>query len=458
MKRYRLKIAATDLERLEHLTHEHMPLEAAAFGLIGTADRPQEMDILVRRVVSLVADDYFEQLSYHLEVSPRAVNGLAALCEANGLAALVAHAHGNDADYSPSDDHGEARIFHGLRAFLPAEAPLVSLLFNTDGVQGRVWLPSRSRPVPIDEIVVIGRSVRRLLRDRRPVGRADAIFDRHILAFGQAGQQLISSARVGIVGSGGTGSAVGEQVARLGVGDIVVIDPDTWDPTNVTRVYGTFPSAGSDERMKVERVVSNLKLIAPASRIRAVPQNVVLRRAAGELLDRDVIFLCTDDHWGRSVVNQIAYQYLIPTINLGMSIRSREGQITAASGVVDMLRGDVSCLWCRQVLRPERIAAESLPRKEREGLEHEGYLENLNEPAPSVISVNTVLAGLAVTLFLQLVTDFMGESGEIWRLNYQILESTVSRGRSTIADPCVCRQVRAFGDLRPLPILDEIAD
>lgn len=458
MKRYRLKMAAADLERLERSAREHMPLEAAVFGLVGTAERPNEMDILVRRVVPLATDDYVEQLTYHLEVSSRAVNGLAALCEANGLAALVAHAHGNEADYSPSDDHGEARIFRGLRSFIPAGAPLASLLFNADGIRGRLWLPSRSRPVAIDEIVVIGRSVRRTRRDPEPGDPADAIFGRQVLAFGEAGQRLISSARVGIVGSGGTGSATGEQLSRLGVRDIVMIDPDDWDPTNLTRVYGTSPSVRSDDRKKVERVVSDLKLIAPASRIRAVPQNVVLRSAASELLDRDVIFLCTDDHWGRSVVNQIAYQYLIPTINLGMSIRSREGEITAANGVVDMLRPDLSCLWCRQALRPERIAAESLPRTMRQDLEREGYIEGLDEPAPSVISVNTVLSGLAVTLFLQLMTDFMGERGEIWRLNYEILESTVSRGRSTVADPCICRKVRAFGDLRPLPVLDEIPD
>ncbi len=458
MKRYRLKIAESDFRALERHAREHLPLEAAVFALIGVADRPNEVDILIRRVLSLDKDDYVQQLTYHLEVSTRAINGLAALCEANGLAALVCHAHGNASDYSSSDDFGEARVFSGIRPFVPRPLPMASLLFNKEGLRGRVWLPGRSRPVPLDEVIVIGRSIRRIRREPTDRDLVDAIFHRQALAFGEAGQRLIAGARVGIVGSGGTGSPTANQLARLGVRDIVVIDPDAWDPTNVTRVYGTAPAGTHDHRKKVERVVDHLKLVAPTSRIVPVPENVVLRSAAKRLLDRDVIFLCTDDHWGRSVVNQLAYQYLVPTVNLGVSIASGDGRITAARGVVDMLRPDVPCLWCRQTLRAERIAAESLPREMRKGLEREGYVEGLDEPAPAVISINTTVSGLAVTLFLQLLTDFMGEPGDIWRLNYEVLEGTVARGRSAVADSCVCRKVRAFGDLRPLPVLEEVPD
>ena len=116
------------------------------------------------------------------------------------------------------------------------------------------------------------------------------------------------------------------------------------------------------------------------------------------------------------------------------------------------------CLWCRQTLRADRIATESLPRLAREGLAREGYVEDLDEPAPAVISINTTISGLAVTLFLQLITDFMGQNGDIRRLNYEVLDGVVARGRSAIADECICRKVRAFGDLRPLPLLAEMPD
>lgn len=92
---------------------------------------------------------------------------------------------------------------------------------------------------------------------------------------------------------------------------------------------------------KVDLLACHLKKINPRLSVRAFPQNVVLETAARELMDRDIIFLCTDDHWGRSIVNQVAHQYLIPTINLGVRIAAQDGTISAAVGIVDLLRPDL---------------------------------------------------------------------------------------------------------------------
>lgn len=456
--RYRLKIADRDFRELARLATEHLPKEAAVFGLVGVSRHRNTTDILVRRVIAVPVEAYYEQLTYHLEVAPRAINGLASLAEANGLGALLCHAHGDESSYSPSDDFGERRVFGTLRAFMPPDAPAVSLLFRADGFQGRVWLPGSNGSVPLDEVVVIGRSIERhMFGPTKAVAPLDSTLNRQVLAFGESGQRTISASRVGVVGTGGTGSAVAEQLVRLGVRDLVLIDPDSWDPTNITRVYTTVPSTAGDDRKKVARVADGLRRIAPSARIQAVPSSVVLDTAAASLVDRDVIFLCTDDHWGRSVVNQLAYQYLIPTLNLGVRMDSTDGEISGASGTVDMLRPDAPCLWCRQALRSERIAAESLPRSARTQLEREGYVEGLDTPAPSVISLNTVVAGLAVTQFLQLLTDFMGAPGEIERMRYDPLNGIVHRGRTMPPDDCLCRQVRGFGDLKGLPVRSDLS-
>ena len=135
---------------------------------------------------------------------------------------------------------------------------------------------------------------------------------------------------------------------------------------------------------------------------------MVLRSAARQLRDRDVIFLCTDDHWGRAVVNEIAYQYLIPTINLGMRIASTGGCITHAIGVIDVLRPDNPCLWCTNALDAHRIAAESMPAAYRADLAAERYVEGVDTKTPSVITINTTISGQGTTLFLQLLTEQYG--------------------------------------------------
>lgn len=463
MTTYRLRISEKDFTELQRLVWAARPREAAAFGLVGVSHRGDSVDLLFRRSVEVPADDYRIQEEYHLDVSPRAINGLAALCEANKLGGLLCHSHPTEVSYSPSDDHGESRIFTAIRPFLPAEAPTASLLFRPTMTEGRIWLAGEKKPRPLSEITVVGRRIRRIKLggNGRQEQIDDELYDRQVRAFGREGQALIARVKVAIVGTGGTGSPTAEQLTRLGVRDILLIDPDGFQRHNLTRVYGTFPLSRSrfrrDPREKVEQVAKHLRHIAPAAHIKAIARNVVLTDSAKALLDRDVIFLCTDDHWGRSVVNQIAYQYLIPVINMGARIAAPETVITAAVGTIDVLRPDLPCLWCSQFLRSERITAESLPRSLRRGLEREGYVEGLDDPAPSVVSMTTAVSAMSVSLFLQLLTDFMGEDGDIARLNYNVLDGTVRRGRAQTLGRCVCRSVRGFGDLRNLPTLDDLS-
>ena len=144
-------------------------------------------------------------------------------------------------------------------------------------------------------------------------------------------------------------------------------------------------------------------------------------------------------------------------INLGVSIAANEGTISGATAVVDMLRPDRACLWCKQFLRADRIAAEGMPAKVREPLQREGYVEDIDTKTPSVVSTTTTIAGMAVTLYLQLLTDFMGEAGDISRQNYDILDGTVRQGKTKAALNCICHKVRAFGDLKSIPTLSDFS-
>jgi hypothetical protein len=468
MKNYRIKITEQDFNRLQNLVLSDMPKEAGAFALAGIAEHDQCTDIIVRRLIEIPKELFVIQQELRFEVSSQAINGLIAFCESNGLGGILCHSHPYDIPYSTSDDYGERRVFETLRQFLPINVPTTSLLFWPGGVRGRVWLP-HAKPEPITEILVVGRQVRRIKPDSLNTEDEfdEEIFDRQVRAFGKRGQAMIGQAKVGIVGLGGTGSPTAEQLARLGTRDMVLIDPDEFKASNITRMFGTFSSffhthwwpVFKKSWKKVDLLQAHLKKINPEIKIQAIPKNVVLTDVAARLLDRDFIFLCTDDHWGRSIVNQIAYQYLIPTINLGMHIASdeKDGKISDGAGVVDVLRPDLPCLWCRQYLRADRIAAESMPKNARQSREREGYVENIQTPTPSVVSITTTLSGMAVTLFLQLVTDFMGSNGDIARLNYQILEGTVRRGRATIPKECVCKKVKGFGNLKTLPTLTDIA-
>lgn len=462
MRNYRLKITSEDFKELRRLVLADMPREAGAFALAGISVHNNQVDVLVRRPIPVPSQMMVVQNEYHLEVAPRAINGLISLCESNKLGAVICHSHPTGLKYSPSDDYGENRIADTLRQFIPAEAPIASLLFTPNEVTGRIWFAEKPNPVMLDEIIVVGHYIRHIEMNKKTAdkGRID-LYDRQVRALGKTGQIAISQAKVGIIGIGGTGSPIAEQLVRLGVLDIVLIDPDIFSSTNLTRVYGTsFMSVRKSRFLsvyKVNLISRHLKKINPKVRIQAISKNVVLGHVSRALLDRDILFLCTDEHWGRSIVNQIAYQYLIPAINLGVRIASNDGIISSAVGVIDVLRPGKSCLWCKQFLRAERIAVESLPSGDRQNLRREGYVEDIDTPTPSVISFTSSVASTAVSIFIHTFTNFMGERGDISRLSFDFLTGLSSRGTTPIDTGCICQKVKGLGDLFPLPTITHLS-
>lgn len=459
MGNYRLKISRDDFDELRQIVLADMPNEAGAFTLAGISRHDNQVDILVRRSINVPSRLMVVQNEYHLEVSPQAINGLISLCETNNMGAVFCHSHPEGLKYSPSDDYGESRIVNSLRRFIPPDAPIASLLFTPNEVTGRVWMPAHPVPTLLDEIIVIGHSICRIETKKKKPGEPTKLdldlYDRQVRAFGKEGQNLISRSKVGIIGVGGTGSPIAEQLARLGVLDFVLVDPDRFSPTNLTRVYGTtYKSVKRAKRgveYKVDLVASHLKDINPVTQVRAMRKNVVEPYACRALLDRDVLFLCTDEHWGRSMVNQLSYQYMIPTVNLGVSVASNSGSITGAVGVLDILRPGKPCLWCKQFLQARRISAESMPAENRKGLLQEGYVDDIDTPTPSVISFTSSMASMAVSIFLHMVTNFMGESGDISRINADFLTGESRRGKTQIGSKCICQKVKGFGDLATLP-------
>ena len=459
---YQVKITDADYRNLQELIWAKKGIESAAFLLAGARMSSDKTTLLVRRIVQIPDTEYRKRTGNHIELSSRAVNGLAALCEANSLTALLAHSHPYESPYSPSDDYGEGRIAQSLRPYTPI-SEIGSLLFTPKSIHGRVWTAERPSPIGIDRITIVGRSIKIVELSDDSTGTAGDDFQLHsrqIMAFGKDGQRSLARLKVGIVGVGGTGSSIAEQLVRLGVKKLTVIDFDDLELSNISRVYGSrardaqFPwwLRYRKAMKKVDVVAKYLRQIMPDVAINAVCGNVTNRDVAELLLDLDVLFACTDEHWGRSIINQIACQYLIPMLNVGMAIKSSEGKLEFGVGNVQLVRPGQGCLWCGGYLDSERIRAESLSSLERDNLVNEGYLGEIDEQAPSVISVTTTIAALAVTWFIQLATDFAGSYSEYSRQNYDLLHGTVRRGLTPSDEACICRLVQSRGDLEPLPL------
>ena len=229
------------------------------------------------------------------------------------------------------------------------------------------------------------------------------MFDRQVRAFGGDLQRVLSTLRAAVVGCGGTGSAVAEQLVRLGIRSLEVIDPDQIADSNVTRVYGSTPATIG--LPKADVLAHHLRLIAPDGDIQPVRQKITDEEVARRLTACDLVFGCTDDNAGRLVLSRLAAYYLVPVIDVGVLLSSTSGVLEGIDGRITVVTPGEACLVCRGRIDMERARTEGLVPAERESLQAEGYAPELGGVEPSVVPYTSLVASLAVA---EVIERFVG--------------------------------------------------
>lgn len=341
----------------------------------------------------------------------------------------------------------------GRSGFLCAYHATVLVQVDPAAPVGRVWLPDGSTQ-PISRLRVIGR--RFAFLDPHEQALMDiALFDRQILAFGEHMQKLLSALHVGIVGMGGTGSAIREQLTRLGVGRLTICDPQRFEATNINRVYG---SKRSDENeLKVDIARRATAEVDLGTAIDPIEGAITSVRVAQQFKDCDIIFGCTDDEWGRSILSKLAVMYMIPVFDMGVEVDPEDYQIKSVRGRVTTLMSGSACLFCRGAVTPDVIAAEILhainPR-EYEARRLEGYVPGLPGNAPAVITFTTSVASAAISEMLHRFTGYMGSMRESTEVVLRFDESKISTNSKPARLECWCSDINTWGRGDVDPFLD----
>ncbi|MGH9919540.1 MAG: HesA/MoeB/ThiF family protein [Nitrososphaerales archaeon] len=240
-----------------------------------------------------------------------------------------------------------------------------------------------------------------------------SMYDRQVRAFGGDLQRVLSKLTIGVVGCGGTGSAVAEQLTRLGIRSLILFDPDDLTDSNVTRVYGSAP--GDVGRPKVAVLADHLRRIAPTALVLTFEEKITEESPARKLSACDVIFGCTDDNAGRLVLSRLASYYLVPVIDVGVLLSSTSGTLEGIDGRITVLFPGEACLVCRGRVDLARAQAEQLHPAEREFLQAEGYAPELVGIEPSVVAYTSLVASLAVGEMVERLVGYgpEPEPGEI---------------------------------------------
>ena len=354
------------LSRLQTELLAAEPNEAAAVLIAGQACSDGQVKLLIREHHVVPSNAYSVQEPLRVVIPPSFLAPLIKRARNEGWSLILAHTHpfAAEARFSSADDDGEAVLMPALFSRTTGHSH-GSLVFGRRECAARIYLPSNSTPTEIEATIVeVGRNVVTHIPHKMSTHPVGLQYDRSVRAFGAEGQATLSNTTVGIVGVGGIGSIVAEQLAHLGIGQLVLLDPDVLDESNLNRLVG---SARADiGHPKVSVIERMIRRIRPEVGVRSIHGDVMAARDVKSLLSTDFIFCCTDSHGSRTVVNQLAYQYLIPTIDLGVRVQVGSGTVQSIVGRIQMLAPGLPCLVCDNLLDPEEVRRRfSLHRRAR---------------------------------------------------------------------------------------------
>lgn len=426
MTTYSLTLRQDHFEGLKaHLIHPD-GCERAAYVLCREAnirvdpwDRVAHRKFLSCELRLVPAEDLLESTPDHVTWRTQSFVTALKAASAGGMTVAVVHNHPASVDrFSPQDDKNEPELAQLATNRNGTGTNILSLILTADDLlAGRIWLaPKADGDAPLRMIRVMGRDIA-LHYPNRGHGVSPAALHRQALALGQALNHDLAALRVGIVGCGGTGSAAAMLLARLGVGQLVLIDNDIVDSTNLNRLHGARQADADAMRPKVEVVAHVIAKMGLGVRVVPIEAWVGDELCRDALRSCDIVFGCTDDNEGRLSLNRLAYYYLIPVIDTGLAIDVGDGdrpEVKAFDGRVTVLRPHATCLICRNVISTEHARAESLRRAnptEYERLKVEAYVVGEGDPNPAVATFTTEVATMAVNELIHRLQGFRGPEG-----------------------------------------------
>jgi ThiF family/Prokaryotic homologs of the JAB domain len=427
----KLRIAESQWNGLKAQLLAREDVETAGI-LMGTHLGANGLAVAIQHAIAVPDDAYRVRRRDQISVDPVAFNRLTRPARDQGLSIFTVHTHpgASEAWFSAADDAGDARLMPSLHCQVPG-APHGSLVLASSGaVAARTF--NEDRAVSGVDLHIVGRTV---VGTRAEAAPTDPWFARQELALGAQGQAWLRRLRVGVVGLGGIGSVVSMQLAHLGIGELVLIDGDTVEASNISRIVGaTLADVGMHKVDVAARYATGLGFSKVVGCVREHFSNGHEKLLAS----CDIIVSCVDRMTPRALLNRLAYERCVPVVDVGVGFRvDKLGAITADAGRVVVVGPERPCLACWGHLDPHELRREALAKEDRQREIAAGYLEGGDEPQPSVIAFNTCVAGAGVVEVMRLATGFAGSDAPPTRIAFSFSEGTARR--NTVSGSHACR-------------------
>jgi molybdopterin-synthase adenylyltransferase len=242
---------------------------------------------------------------------------------------------------------------------------------------------------------------------------------------------VLGSTQAAIVGLGGGGSHIAQQLAHIGVGSFLPIDPDCIEDTNLNRLVGATIEDVRLGTAKVDIAERVIKAVNPAAEV--MKRRANWTEVTAELRDADVIFACVDSMGCRSELEAFARRFLIPLIDIGMDVHESSDEFSISGQVMLSLPGK-PCMRCMGLVTEEALAKEAA----RYGAAGR---------RPQVVWPNGTLASIAVGCFMKLVTPWETRKATPSLLEYDGDLQTVTLSNKLAYLPANCKHFHSVQDL-----------
>ena len=396
--------------------------EAVALLLCGRRAGDRRERLIVREIQGIPYDQCSERTANRVTWSPEYVAPMLDRAAEEGLSVVKVHSHpSGGARFSATDDEGDARLLPMIRGWVEADIAHGSAVMLPGGVMfGRV-LRSGGVLEPIDCITVAGDNLDFWYADSGGAGSPRFVAsDAQI--FGEGTIERIRRLSIAVVGASGTGSPVIEQLQRLCVGELVIVDDDHMEDRNVIRVLNSTTRDVDAKRLKIDIQADAIERTGLGTQVIRIRRNLWDPEVVRAVAQCDVLFGCMDSIDGRYLLNALATYYTLPYFDIGVRLQAvpsgpGKGRIREVCGTVNYLRPGRSSLMSRGLFTMNDVAAAGLRRNDPDAHAQQvkdGYIRGAVVQRPAVISVNMFAASLAVNEFLARLHPFREEPNAGW--------------------------------------------
>lgn len=451
-KEIEIRITKIVADQIRREIYKHGNHEYVVFALCNHAETAGKSLILVNEIISLKENDYVDS-QWHgamwrgastIDILNKGIE------EKAGIFLFHSHMHTGQVSLSADDLKSAYQLLPSYQNLIP-DRPHGSIVLSYDCMAGIALMPDQNNFRKISRIRWIDRFIKDWDAESISIKKQkyNLDYENQVLLIGSETQHRLGIAKVAVIGLSGGGGHVCQQLAHLGIGEIIGIDNDYVEKTNKNRMIGIHESDVKYRRKKTDVMKRLVKGINSKIKFTSVFNKIPEQEAINQMKRADIVIGCVDSLFARHDIHELCLRYVIPYIDIGLLIRPERNEskeCNIGGNVFTTIPGSI-CMYCWGFLSEDRL------NEETNGKPRSYFLESQKQA--QVVSFNGLLASAAVNEVLQLLTNFSNVNDDSFSVKkFDGIKNTLNEWEVKANPSCnSCKNQVAKGD----PVWESVA-